>query len=405
MKVSDKILSLAYKYKKAKIWKYFSGQKFFAIEMKDKKIAYINIFGYYGEEYSLNLYLDDESINAYIELMDKPFYSDFERRERFIEQQFLDFSLEDAEDVPEETLEIVRDFKRRNKIRIGGSNSFPVFRKFQKYEVPAEIVDEKDWEYLEQAITASIELEENFKNFRFKYFTDYGDTDFNRPIPLFKLVDGKYFFDKEITIPKIEKTFPSPKNLNEVLIRKIKKFPKKSQLQCKTLLIPDPVMSETKNIPVFYHTIFSMVEDEGYILKNLPSEDYLNNPENLVNNFIRVLVESRINPKTIKVDDKRTYTLLKPLAKKLKSNIIYGTDFDEFYNAINDFYYRAFGNSPLMSLFEDTTDIEEFLGLLLVLPEEDIKNLPPEMLFILRQVYNEGLLPEEISDKLDRIDF
>lgn len=80
--------------------------------------------------------------------MNKPFHSDFERRERFIEQQFLDFSLEDAEDVPEETLEIVRDFKRRNNIRIGGSNSFPVFRKFQKYEVPAEIVDEKDWEYL-----------------------------------------------------------------------------------------------------------------------------------------------------------------------------------------------------------------------------------------------------------------
>lgn len=164
-------------------------------------------------------------------------------------------------------------------------------------------------------------------------------------------------------------------------------------------------MSETKNIPVFYHTIFTMIEDEVYILKNLPSEDYLTKPEKLVNNLIRVLVESRINPKTIKVDDKRTYTLLKPLAKKLKSNIIYGTDFDEFYNTMNDFYYRAFGNSPIMSLFGDTTDIEEFLGLLLVLPEEDIKNLPPEMLFILRQVYNEGLLLEEISDKLDRIDF
>lgn len=148
--------------------------------------------------------------------------------------------------------------------------------------------------------------------------------------------------------------------------------------------------------------IFALNDDTKMILASEPTVNYSKNPKEIVNNLMDTMVHAKINPKTIRVDDERTYTILKTFSKKIGANLLYVPKLEAIWETIEDFHSKFYSQQNMPEDEINLTE-EDIFYMLNEFSDTEIENFPPEIMLPLKKLHEEGLLPEDISQRLDRL--
>lgn len=112
------LYDVAFRYKKAGLWKKLWDNDAFAVKLKSGEIGHISIMGQNGEYNALGLYIGEEGFGSYRIMANAggPTGSPFKDHELLLQQNCLQAALEIKEDLMPEEVEEVRSYAKVNGI-------------------------------------------------------------------------------------------------------------------------------------------------------------------------------------------------------------------------------------------------------------------------------------------------
>ena len=381
----DKLYELAYEYRKTKLWKKISEDQFFAIKLNDDKIGFINIMGAGNEYNAINLTIGEDNLLNFKKVIESNMdYSNYDYfvSTLLLENHQLIFGNKDDLD-PGEVKE-VRKFKKEHGIKITGSLTFPYFRKSVKFSPLTQFDNEKDYSYIKQAISASIDLSKILGYSNTEDLNIYSIYDEPSIIALendgesYKIKDSlNVDWNKEII-------YPVANIINIETLKNIKKAKKSGQMECQLVVFPEPV-EDSDFVPHYPQTLLAVDKRSGEAISTDPVEDYTKNPNEIVNGFFEMLANLDRIPQVINVADKRTYNLLKEICANSKINLSIKNNLIELEEVKNGLFDYLDSQLPDETYDSDVISDEEIL----------------QMLEMMEYMANEGVFPpQEIIDLL-----
>ena len=381
----DKLYELAYEYRKTKLWKKISEDQFFAIKLNDDKIGFINIMGAGNEYNAINLTIGEDNLLNFKKVIESNMdYSNYDYfvSTLLLENHQLIFGNKDDLD-PGEVKE-VRKFKKEHGIKITGSLTFPYFRKSVKFSPLTQFDNEKDYSYIKQAISASIDLSK---------ILGYSNTEdlniysiYDEPSIMALENDGESYKIKDsLNVDwNKENIYPVANIINIETLKNIKKAKKSGQMECQLVVFPEPV-EDSDFVPHYPQTLLAVDKRSGEAISTDPVEDYTKNPNEIVNSFFEMLANLDRIPKVINVADKRTYNLLKEICANSKINLSIKDNLIELEEVKNGLFDYLDSQFPYETYDSDVISDEEML----------------QMLDMMEYMANEGIAPpQELIDLL-----
>lgn len=381
----DKLYELAYEYRKTKLWKKISEDQFFAIKLNDDKIGFINIMGAGNEYNAINLTIGEDNLLNFKKVIESNMdYSNYDYfvSTLLLENHQLIFGNKDDLD-PGEVKE-VRKFKKEHGIKITGSLTFPYFRKSVKFSPLTQFDNEKDYSYIKQAISASIDLSK---------ILGYSNTEdlniysiYDEPSIMALENDGESYKIKDsLNVDwNKENIYPVANIINIETLKNIKKAKKSGQMECQLVVFPEPV-EDSDFVPHYPQTLLGVDKRSGEAISTDPVEDYTKNPNEIVNGFFEMLANLDRIPQVINVADKRTYNLLKEICANSKINLSIKDNLIELEEVKNGLFDYL---DSQMAYDADNSD---------VISDEEIL----QMLDMMEYMANEGIAPpQELIDLL-----
>ena len=381
----DKLYELAYEYRKTKLWKKISEDQFFAIKLNDDKIGFINIMGAGNEYNAINLTIGEDNLLNFKKVIESNMdYSNYDYfvSTLLLENHQLIFGNKDDLD-PGEVKE-VRKFKKEHGIKITGSLTFPYFRKSVKFSPLTQFDNEKDYSYIKQAISASIDLSK---------ILGYSNTEdlniysiYDEPSIMALENDGESYKIKDsLNVDwNKENIYPVANIINIETLKNIKKAKKSGQMECQLVVFPEPV-EDSDFVPHYPQTLLAVDKRSGEAISTDPVEDYTKNPNEIVNGFFEMLANLDRIPQVINVADKRTYNLLKEICANSKINLSIKNNLIELEEVKNGLFDYL---DSQMAYDADNSD---------VISDEEIL----QMLDMMEYMANEGIAPpQELIDLL-----
>ncbi|WP_044564963.1 DUF6930 domain-containing protein [Anaerococcus provencensis] len=375
----DKLYELAYEYRKTKLWKKISEDQFFAIKLNDDKIGFINIMGAGNEYNAINLTIGEDNLLNFKKVIESNMdYSNYDYfvSTLLLENHQLIFGNKDDLD-PGEVKE-VRKFKKEHGIKITGSLTFPYFRKSVKFSPLTQFDNEKDYSYIKQAISASIDLSK---------ILGYSNTEdlniysiYDEPSIMALENDGESYKIKDSLNVDWNKeiSYPIANIININILKNIKKAKKSGQMECQLVILPEPV-EDSEFVPHYPQILLAVDKRSGEAISTNPVEDYTKNPNEIVNSFFEMLVNLDRIPEVINVADKRTFNLLKEICANSKINLSIKDNLMELEEVKNHFFDYL---DSQMAYDADNSD---------VISDEEIL----QMLEMMEYMANEGVFPPQ----------
>lgn len=324
--ISDKLYSMAFKFKKKKVWNIILNVHVFAVKFSDGNTGYINITNSVNGRSCLTIYLGDKGFNCLrtITELDKILtdsFSPFKFQEALIQQECIKCLFVGKNQLTEEEQEEIKNYTASHDIRLSGKNAYPQFIKYTTNCIPVLFLTEQEQEYLCEAFSASMALADiliNDMNYTLGMTQIYDDPD---TVVSLKLKGGKYITE-EIPVPeKISPSYPSPKATNDIAVAKLKKQKKVGIWECEIIRFPQPVQNSPEEIPNYPVVLIAIESATDYFLSISPVSHYEENPDHLIDNFIDSFLQHELCPKEIKVRDERTYAFAEDICKKLKISL------------------------------------------------------------------------------------
>lgn len=381
----DQLYELAYEYRKTKLWKKISEDQFFAIKLNDGQIGFVNIMGAGNEYNAINLTIGEDNLLKFVKIIENNMdYSDYDYfvSTLLLENHQLIFGNKDDLD-PGEVKE-VRKFKKDHGIKISGSLTFPYFRKSEKFSPLKQFDNEKDYSYIQQAISASIDLSRILGDSNAEDLDIYSIYD--EPSIMALENDGESYKIKDSLNVDWNKEiiYPVANIINIETLKNIKKAKKSGQMECQLVVFPEPV-EDSDFVPHYPQTLLAVDKRSGEAISTDPVEDYTKNPNEIVNGFFEMLANLDRIPQVINVADKRTYNLLKEICANSKINLSIKNNLIELEEVKNGLFDYLDSQLPDETYDSDVISDEEIL----------------QMLEMMEYMANEGVFPpQEIIDLL-----
>ena len=381
----DQLYELAYEYRKTKLWKKISEDQFFAIKLNDGQIGFINIMGAGIEYNAINLTIGEDNLLNFKKVIESNM--DYSNYDYFVSKLLLEnFQLifGNKDDLNPGEVKEVRKFKKDQGIKISGSLTFPYFRKSEKFSPLIQFDNEKDYSYIKQAISASIDLSKILGDSNAEDLDIYSIYD--EPSIMVLENDGKsYKFKDSVNVDwDKENIYPVANIIDISTLRKIKKSKKSGQMECQLVVFPEPV-EDSDFVPHYPQTLLAVDKSSGEAISTKPVEDYTKNPNEIVNSFFEMLSNLDRIPKVINVADKRTYNLLKEICANSKINLSIKNNLIELEEVKNGLFDYLDSQLPDETYDSDVISDEEIL----------------QMLEMMEYMANEGVFPpQEIIDLL-----
>ena len=374
--ISEQLYELAFRYKKTKLWNRIRDTEIFAVSLSDDRIGYISIMGGAKQHYAFALYIGSNAFQGLysITTTNPVFLTEYEFHEHVLQQNYLQCLFEGKDDLADDIREEVKAYARANKMKLTGKNPYPHFLKFQKNCMPWHLETLQEQNDLCEAFSAAIALSELLdKNIPGMLgFTNL--TEKTTTIPFLRKTNDGYVIEK-INIPSIMPVIhPEPKPENDILVQKIKKQKKKCKLECRIIRFSQPVQDSEDEIPAFPVTLLAYNPAKDFLFPVMPTLNYEENAEELLNSFMNSLLASGTCPSEIKVSDKRTYALLKEFCERLHSKLIFKEDLPVLDEVAAEFWYSF---SEIAE--PEPEKVLEALHMLMEMDEEELKALPPEL--------------------------
>lgn len=394
--VTESLYEAGFRYRQNKLWKKLWDNQLFAVEMSDGTIGYVSIMGKNGEYCALSVYLGEQGFNGLRELASLDplsFRSHFEQQEAFLCQDCLSMSLENKADLMEDDLKEVRRYANEHGLRFAGKNSFPNFLKHERNKLPWKLRTEDDNSYLCQALTAASDLSETLESDP-SVIGMLPEVDLiSAEISLLTLKDGKYILNGKVPLPeKKGEVYPVPKVINEISLRKVRSLKKTGTLECELILYPEPVQESYEEAPYFPHLLFAADSKTGFIIPPMAVDNFLENPDKIMNHFLDALIEYSFGPAGFFVRDDRTYAFLKGLADKLGIKISVDQNLSALEEAEQNLLMEMENGSE-----QNMDEIVSFIGGILQMDDKDLHLIPEELKIQIKQVIDYGILPAEIE--------
>ncbi len=389
--VPDLLYDTAFKFKSTKLWKKLSDTQIFGVQLSNKEIGYCSIMGALGEHIALGLYVGEEGFKTYYRLATMP--EDISEKDYFeysVSQNCLQCSFENKDDIPEAEVVSVQTYTKSHDIRLRGTNSFPTMICVKPYQVPWFIRDEKDYVLLEEALKAGIEVAEKLKSSKPEKL---GFSKNAEEIPLL-IPEEDGFTWKTCHIPEIApEVFVSPE-LNADFTKQVKALKKVNKLECTVTHMHEPMQDAPEEPPYFPAVLLAMETKSEKILHLHPVKQYTGNELTVLEDFAQNLIEAKCAPKSISVVDDRTEALLSKFCKACGIKLNRVNHFTKVHYAEEELNSKEFFNTFLN--FANLIDFIESL------PEENLKQIPPELRTDFLQMMKEDLLPPETAEKMKK---
>ncbi len=398
--ILDKLYEMAFEYKKTKLWEILWDMEIFAVKLSDGQTGYISIMGAGGGHCALGLFIGESGYNSLCTIVkaDSFTMSPLELQEYFLQQECLQCAFEKKDELSFEEREEAKKYARAHGIRIAGNKAYPHFIKYEPYCCPWHLETEKEQEDLCEALAAAIEMARLLKN---KMPFALGLREINEEtetVPMLELKDGAYVLG-QTKLPGLKRAvYPEPKASNDISIAKLKKAKKAGVWECKLVHSPQPVQDEVDEVPFFPSILLAAEASTGYILPVPPVEHYERNPEEMLKLLMEALNTQKICPLEFKVQDERTYALVKDFCGRLGIAVSIEEDLPALADAECAFFER-FG----MSGEEELDDIIEMLGAILDLDEKELRSMPSEVVSQLELLVGQNILPADIERKLKKV--
>lgn len=321
--ISDNLYTMAFKFRKKRVWDTIGNVHVFAIKFSDRTIGYTNITHSSNGLYSLGLYLGDKGFNSLRTIIEldrlliSPF-SPFKFQEMILQQECLKCIFVTKNQLLEEELNEIKNYTNSHGIRLSGKNAYPQFIKYIPNHIPFTSLTDQEQKYLCEALSVSVALTDMIEGgiVSLSEITEISDD--SKEIFSMELKDDEFRIGKVPYPELLTPQYPCPKARNDIAIARLKREKKIGIWECELIRFPRPIQNNPEEIP-FYPVYLIAVEcSTGYFLPILPVQDYEEDPEKLMNLFIDTFLEQKICPAEIKVRDKRSYLFAEDLCQKLK---------------------------------------------------------------------------------------
>jgi hypothetical protein len=211
-----------------------------------------------------------------------------------------------------------REYAKAHGLQFRGKNAFPHFARYTPNQLPNMLEQESDIKYLTYVLEASCFLAKTLGSGRIDRDLLQNYLDGEQLILLYQ-ENGTW----KLTVRNFPE-LPPEENVayepqNEIAMKRIKGFPRKGNFQCQLLRLDVPVLEETDEgtVPVFPIQLFMVERDSGFVMpvstEGAPDDNF----QIILENWLSMLLDEKVCPKSVSVKDERTRLLLQSACDKL----------------------------------------------------------------------------------------
>ncbi len=400
--ISEKLLELAFLYKKTKLWKCLYDTELFAVRLPGGEIGYCSIMGLLGEHCALGLYVGDHGYNSFRIVMHGPeMVSELNYQEWLLSQDCVQCAFEAKDELSDEEAEAVRQYAKAHKISLRGRNAFPHFVKYRPNYLPWFLTDERDQENLCEALAAAIEVAQRLES------AEGGKAELgilpveetSGPVPLLERKNGEFVWSSVPLPEEMPVQYPKPHYVNDIAAAKLKRLKKQGFWECDVLRFPEPMQDSPDQAPYFPVMVMAVSGDTEQVLPPQLSEHYEEKPEDLVDKFAEMFLQQQVRPAILSIRNERTQVLLADFCERAGIRIRMCEELpllDDAMDSLMD-YLGINSSSP-------DGKLEEMLGMLLQLDDSELGMLPDEIRQQFAGLIEQEILPDELAEELaDRL--
>lgn len=397
--ISDKLYSLAFQFKKTKLWETLWDTCIFAVKLSGERVGFISIMGAAQEHYALGLYIGEDGFDSLRELAETDSFmmTPFQFQERLMQQNCLQCAFEGKDILSEEEREEVKQYARSHKIRLAGKHAYPQFVKYQANCYPWYLQTEQEQEDLCEALAAAVELAGRLKEKRPDELGLRTVTETTKKALMLERGEEGYVLGEAAIPEKREKKWPAPEVCNDISIARLKKMKRAGVWECEIIRYHEPIQNTPEEIPVFPVFFLAVEASDGYVLPVSLTAHYEENPEELLEQFIDGLLQHKICPAELKVRDQRTYSFAKAFCGKLKIPVriepkLPALDEAEI-SLLEHFQMGEEAPGNIMDILDD----------MLQMDDEERSQLPKELWEQLELLADEKCLSDEEEKKVNQL--
>ena len=404
---TDRMYELAFQYKKTKLWKKLHDTDIFAVKLSDGKIGYCCVMGMAGKENAVALYPGAQAFQSYLELFELALNGmppEAAGQDILFSQNCLQCAFENKDLLQPDELDEVKAYTKKHGITLRGANAFPQFIRYQPYYHPWYISSELEQQYICEALEACMAMAEvlEMKGKRALGFSGYVLDASTPDIPCLEKGNDGYIVTRIPVPEEIPVEYPSPTMKNEITLARLKKMKKKGSLECRMVRLPMPIQ-ESEGMPPYYPAFLAAVDTNAKKLYPTQPVLYLEEqPEDCLVAFAEVLLKAEICPKAIRTNDRRTFEMLKHLCSAVEIRLtLIDYELPDLDGAIDGLMSAMLLDPELDDTDEESLMFEAF-DMIMSLSDNELKQMPREMIVQTLELAEAGLLPPEIELKLRR---
>ncbi len=398
MMISDRLLGLAFEYKKQKLWKILQESDVFGIRMEDGTAGYISILGQMGAHNALVLYIGDAGYDCLQRLTSADFNNmeESEFRELAMRNDCIHCAMESKDMLYEDELERTRAYAREHGIRIAGKNAYPHFLRYSPDCIPWKVSDEKDQEYIGQALEAALALSHVLHDDTKENVEDTGrffEMIRNDELPCFEKQGDSWMLAPEPMEKPAEyqPDYPSPVIANELLIARLKKRKRGGKIMADVMRFVEAVQ-ENDAAPYYPYFIVALNPMTDSLLPIKETRHLVQGAQILLEDFAQALIDSNMCPKEIQVMNDRSEAFFRNFCTRMKIRLMRKDSIPMLEDAEESFL-ETFQNP-------NNDELGFMIDLLESFSDEEVRNMPREVRTQVAELIDLNLLPEDLAQRL-----
>lgn len=397
--ISDRLLGLAFEYKKQKLWKDLLEDEVFGIRMEDGTEGYISILGQAGVHNALVLYIGDAGYDCLQRISNANFdaMEESEFRELAMRNDCIHCAMESKDMLYEDELERTRAFAREHGIRIAGKNAYPHFLRYSPDCIPWKVSDEKDQEYIGQALEAALALSEILHDEKYGKDADrfFDMLAFYR-LPCFEKEGERWVLAQEpMERPRdYQPDYPSPVIANELLIARLKKRKRGGKIMADVMRFVEAVQ-ENDAAPYYPYFIVALNPLSDSLLPIKETRHLVKGAQILLEDFAQALIDSNMCPKEIQVMNDRSEAFFRNFCTRLKIRLVRKDMIPMLEEAENSFLETF--------QYPNNDELGFMIDLLESFSDEEVRNMPREVRNQVAEMIDLDMLPEDLARRLSAL--
>lgn len=394
---SEQLYTLAYQYRKCKpnFWRQLYEIEYFAVQLPNGEVALCSVEGSIHPHPALLVYVGEKGISPLTRFLNQSKnLSPAQTQALFHSLYYLRCDFQNKDALTEEYLCTVRDFAKTHQVRLNGHFCYATFSSHQPNALPSLLTPAED-ELLCYVLSAAIEISHqlnvpNLKEYKLQLgFHMCHDT--KSVIPLLRpQADGGWQWGHYAFPSSTPEHHPTPLFQDELLLDKLSKLPKQYEWVCEIAPNIHYSLLNANALSYVPTTLMVLVKESNSILLPEGVYDYQAEHATLLKQLAELFEKTQYVPEKIVVADKKTFSLLQDICKKLGILLKYHKKLEDLELVEVLFYHEE---DKFLRVQLATSILSEFTV-------DSLRTLQNESLSILADIDKKGFFTPELSQKL-----